>query len=157
MSKEIMPLIIPNYPGNSTRTTVRKIMSYVDNRILYPPKIHHIVDGFDFKTRVPIQIKVMRNILFPYSLSTKVYTQITLKSTNSINVIITRENKTVKIDGFFFYDEKNRIDHGLATLARNEGFNTTDDFLQYFGNQGERVILHWTRLNYVSNIFNQLP
>lgn len=152
-----MDLFIPNYPGNTTRITVRKILSYVDNRILYPPKIHHIVDDFDFKTKVPIQIKVIRNILFPLSLSTKVYTQVSLKRTNTINVIITRTNKIIKIDEFFFYDEKNNIDHGLVYLATNEGFNNTDDFFQYFGNQGPKTILHWTRLDYASAIFYKLP
>jgi hypothetical protein len=54
----------------------------------------------------------------------------------------------VVINGYHFYNEKLGIDRGIETLAKNDGFDSVDDFFKWFNKDFTGKIIHWTDLRY---------
>lgn len=69
------------------------------------------------------------------------------------NVFITRNDfgkSMVFIDGKLFYLEDWSLEHKHKMLhfAQNDGFETTEDFFEYFDTDFNGKIIHWTNLKY---------
>lgn len=69
------------------------------------------------------------------------------------NVFITRNDfgkSMVFIDGKLFYLEDWSLEHKHKMLhfAQNDGFETTEDFFEYFDTDFNGKIIHWTKLKY---------
>lgn len=45
-------------------------------------------------------------------------------------------------------DDRNLTTEEIHTLAKNDGFDSTDDFFRWFSNNTEAKIIHWTDLKY---------
>ncbi len=72
------------------------------------------------------------------------------KSVQKIEIEYTNFSKDpiIVIDGTHFYNEKIGIDHGVKQLAQNDGFDSVDDFFEYFNTDFTGKIIHWTDLKY---------
>lgn len=76
---------------------------------------------------------------------------ITVVSTQKIEVIYTNSNSDypcVKIDGKLLYIWIKPDLKVLETLAKNDGFNSVEDFFNYFDRDFSGKIIHWTNLKY---------
>lgn len=54
----------------------------------------------------------------------------------------------VWIDGQLFLDEYDEIDRGIDQLAKNDGFDSVEDFFTWFNEDFSGKIIHWTNLKY---------
>jgi hypothetical protein len=72
----------------------------------------------------------------------KSYTFLTYKEFMSLEVVI---------DGNLFYKLENGMvtfDNGMIELAKNDGFDSREDFFKWFDEDFEGKIIHWTDLKY---------
>ncbi len=58
--------------------------------------------------------------------------------------------RKVSVEGFMLYHEydKRIIDNGLLEFAQNDGFDTIEDFFEYFNKDFTGKIIHWTDKRY---------
>lgn len=54
----------------------------------------------------------------------------------------------VKIDGKLFYDVAGIEKDKMLQLAQNDGFDTIEEFFEYFNEDFTGKIIHWTGLRY---------
>lgn len=54
----------------------------------------------------------------------------------------------VKIDGKLFYDVSETLKPQMLQFAQNDGFDTIEDFFNYFDKDYTGKIIHWTDLKY---------
>lgn len=54
----------------------------------------------------------------------------------------------VWIDSHLFYDPATGKDSGMIDLAINDGFDSVEDFFNYFNESFEGLIIHWTDKRY---------
>lgn len=64
------------------------------------------------------------------------------KSTQEIKIEYLGDHADIQIDGeFLSYG-------GMRTLSKNDGFDSAEDFLKWFNEDFEGVIIHWTDFRY---------
>ena len=56
----------------------------------------------------------------------------------------------VVIDGIHFYNPIVGIDNGMKSLAKNDGFDSLEEFFKYFNSDFKGKIIHWTDCIYSS-------
>lgn len=70
------------------------------------------------------------------------------KSTQVIEIEYYDGNPIVVIDSKHYYNQLLGIDHGISLLASNDGFESVKDFFNWFSDDFEGKIIHWTDLKY---------
>jgi hypothetical protein len=75
-----------------------------------------------------------------------------VKSTQKVQILYKGLFVAVAIDGFLFYSSSdNSLGQGslvMLQLAKNDGFDTIEDFFAYFNKDFTGKIIHWTDLRY---------
>lgn len=106
--------------------------------------------------------KAGRSIQLATGVRTKNYKQFgseTCKSTQIIEIVHTRfDSRKIRIDDKLFYCNNKLCDFCIANtenrekemlvLAKNDGFDSIDDFFEWFNKSCEGKIIHWTDLKY---------
>ncbi|WP_395060034.1 hypothetical protein [Flavobacterium sp.] len=116
------------------------------------PKLHTIRedknDRWKVGTKIDFFINVRQKNMFRFA------PVLPLVSTQKIEIIYEFENNNRKtrpvvwIYDMVFYDPERRCDKGMLELAKNDGFNTIEDFFDYFDKDYVGKIIHWTGLTY---------
>ncbi|MEC3875960.1 hypothetical protein [Chryseobacterium salviniae] len=68
--------------------------------------------------------------------------RIPVVSIQYIGILHYRDNSEVNIDGRYLFPSE------VEKLAKNDGFESVDDFFQYFNEDYNGIIIHWTNLKY---------
>lgn len=118
-------------------------------KILSGTKIHSIRE--DKKRRW----KVGMLIHMAYGIRTKFYecfcNKHRCKLIQEIRIKYNGKYPTVYIDGFLFAEETETLWYALddmMILAKNDGFDSVEDFFKWFNKDFEGVIIHWTSFRY---------
>ena len=120
----------------------------------YPAKIHTIRRDENNRWKVGNKIHFVINnrtkdrFQFAPVLSVKKIQKIEVKYLS-----ITKEpidlNPMVWIDGYLFFDAATGVDKGIELLARNDGFESVERFFDWFSDDFEGKIIHWTDFSYL--------
>lgn len=95
-----------------------------------------------------------RKIHHCYGVRTKYFSNFfnnTCSGTQNIEIYHRSGGVFVKIDGSHFYDSINinyKNINNMLELARNDGFETIEDFFKWFNIDYKGKIIHWTDLRY---------
>lgn len=126
---------------------------YITKDLVHEPKLHTIRQ--DKKNRwkpgmmIDFFINARQKDMFRFA------PQIPVVSTQDISIIFWGTSVQVFIDGEWFGDaffdqfkniECNNFD--LDTLAKNDGFDSLEEFFNYFNEDFKGKIIHWTDLKY---------
>lgn len=126
----------------------KKFNNYWDSTEGIKPKRHTIRK--DEKNRWKAGMKIHFTIFNRSKNSFRFAPVIECKSVQKIEIEYTNFSKDpiIVIDGTHFYNEKIGIDHGVKQLAQNDGFDSVDDFFEWFNTDFTGKIIHWTDLKY---------
>ncbi len=134
---------VPHYliPFKERKDYMKKLLEKgLINRDEMPfiPKIHTIrqdpKNRWKAGNKIHFQVNPYRPSMFQFAPVLEVF------STQKIKILPRFE--TVWVDGGFILDEQ------IAELAINDGFDSIDDFWEYFNDEFEGKIIHWTNYKY---------
>ena len=111
------------------------------------PKIHTLRDDENDRWKRGIMIDFFINVrtksMFRFAPKVQVI------STQKINIIYKNKLPVVFIDRIQFYNTNIKYDiPRMLLLAQNDGFDTIEDFFNYFNKDYTGKIIHWTDLRY---------
>lgn len=127
-------------------------MPCVERQMCYPdwsadaPKIHTIrADGKSrWRVGMPIHFVVKNRTPQRFQFAPI----LPCKNTQSFEVEWVGNDPIILIDGRHFYEPVHGIDNGMAQLAKNDGFDSVQEFLNYFNHDFKGKIIHWTDFIY---------
>jgi hypothetical protein len=133
----------------------------IDPKIHYPPdynfvakdKVHHKIHTIreDTKDRWQAGMKIDFFINCRQPSMFRFAPILPVVSTQNIYITYTKAKKAmVFIDDICFYMQDFSVEgnHKMLHLAQNDGFDTIEDFFDYFNKDFTGKIIHWTDLKY---------
>lgn len=121
-----------------------KILAGVDKSLELIPKIHTIREGERWKPGMKIHMAT--------GVRTANYKQFNqdypeLQTVVSVQKIIIHNDRDIGKDDLWIDGKKLDLP-GMIMLAMNDGFNSTDEFFQWFTGHFEGQLIHWTNFKY---------
>lgn len=121
----------------------------LDGTIDYKPKLHTIREDKNDRwiagTKIDFFINCRQPTMFRFA------PVLPVVSTQNIYITYTLAKKAmVFIDDVCYYMQDLSLEHNhkMLHLAQNDGFNTIEDFFEYFSEDFKGKIIHWTDLKY---------
>lgn len=126
-----------------------------DKTQLHKPKLHTIREDKNDRWKPGVMIDFFINArqpnMFRFAPRIPVVStqKIEIKYMSINNEVGKKEMKPfIKIDGELFYDVAGLNEVYLDFLAKNDGFDSVEDFFAYFNKYFTGKIIHWTDLKY---------
>ena len=87
-------------------------------------------------------------IINPTSITCQFAPVIEVKSVQRFEVVCEDGVQLVFIDDELFFSGRDYTEEKIASLAKNDGFNSVEHFFRWFSEPGTGKIIHWTDLKY---------
>lgn len=122
---------------------------HIDGRYNGTPKLHTMRG--DEKNRWKVGMKIHFNIGVRTKNMFRFAPILTVKSIQKVQIKFIPTNNGMYIDGISVYvyvDDRKLSGNEIKKLAINDGFDSLEDFFEWFNQDFNGKIIHWTNLKY---------
>ena len=116
------------------------------------PKIHTIREDKNNRWKTGMKIDFFINCrqkdMFRFAPTLPVVSTQTIEIIYEYDSVNHKNRNVVWIEDMVFYDATRRVDKGILQLAQNDGFDSIEDFFNYFNDNFKGKIIHWTTKQY---------